>query len=89
MIGIYHGATGTVAKIAFTAGIEVGRHKLMPNSSKDGGMARLAYNGRPLPVVYVRMDNPKLDAEIIKDGIVAFVPQQRVVTKQGNNSVYR
>ena len=49
-------------------------------------------NGRPLPaVVYVKMDNDKLDSALFPDGIVPFTPQQKHVTNThgGKNTITR
>ena len=65
------------------------QHKLLPNSNTDGSMAALQVRGRPLPVVYVLMDNEKIDHNLIKDRIVTFVPEERILFKRGNETVYR
>ena len=79
-------------QIAFVEGTISGIHKCIPSTSVDGSLARQVSNGRPLPsVVYVKMDNEKIDTTLFPDRIVAFTPQERHVTKThgGKNIVTR
>jgi hypothetical protein len=91
VIGLYHGATGTVTDIKFEERVASmpDRFRLLPQSSSDGSMARQTYSGRPLPIVYVKMDNAKIDEELFPQRIVAIAQQKLPIFHRGEDPVYR
>ncbi len=89
--GIYHGAVGTVVRICFVSGTVFGKYRRI-SCSGDGSLAVQVARGRPLPaVVYVQMDDKKLDTALFPDAIVPFTPQQRHITSThgGKNIISR
>jgi hypothetical protein len=52
-------------------------------------MARQTFNGRPLPIVYVKMDNEKIDEELFPKRIVAIAQQKLPIFNRGEDPVYR
>lgn len=91
-VGIYHGATGTVIKIAFVEGTPSNKYKRIPSTITEGSMAKQVMRGRPLPgVIYVQMDNDKINTDLIHDRIVPFTVQARhlVTTLGGKRTVTR
>ena len=87
-IGIYHGATGTMVKIAFVEGTESGKFKRLPTANEDGSLAKQAGNKRPLPaVVYVKMDNEKIDTDLIPERIVPFTIHEMHLTSSHSGKV--
>ena len=65
-------------KIAFVEGTMSKKYKRIPSTQTEGSMAKQVMKGRPLPaVIYVRMDNDKIDTDLIQDRIVPFTVQER------------
>jgi hypothetical protein len=89
-VGLYHGATGTVVDIKFEDRVVVpDRYRLLPQSSTDGSMARQTFSGRPLPIVYVKMDNAKIDEELFPKRVVAIAQHKLPIFQRGEETVYR
>ena len=90
--GLYHGATGTIVDIQFKEA--VGDYpedvfRLLPKSKSDGSMAKQAYHGRPLPVVEVQLDNPKIDPTIFPNRRVLITPQRLPICERGQVTINR
>jgi len=89
-VGLYHGATGTVTEIKFEDRVVVpNKFRLLPQSSTDGSMARQTFSGRPLPIVYVKMDNTKIDEELFPNRIVAIAQHKLPILQRGEETIYR
>jgi hypothetical protein len=92
--GLYNGATGVVTDMKFldTAIPEVNefKFKLLPTAKSDGSMARQVHKGRPIPVVYVQLDNDKVDTTLFPNRIVPITTHQyTLIGGKGLDTVYR
>jgi hypothetical protein len=94
--GLYNGATGIITDMKFTRDALVYinekqvKYKLLPTAKSDGSMARQTFHHRPLPIVYVQMDNEKIDTTLFPNRIVPIgLHQYTIIAKRGQDPVYR
>ena len=91
--GLYNGATGVVTAMKFEEGLQGfsgANFKLLPTAKSDGSMARQTKYGRPLPVVYVQLDNDKVDTTLFPNRIVPITAHQyTLIGSKGQDTVYR
>ena len=92
-LGLYNGATGVVTAMKFEDGIQglnEANFKLLPTAKSDGSMARQTYYCRPLPVVYVQLDNDKVDTTLFPNRIVPITKHQyTLIGGKDQDTVYR
>ena len=63
--------------------------KMLPTSKSDGSFAKQIANGRTLPFVFVKMDNSKIDEDVIPGRIVIFSPFDYRLGKDKVGTVWR
>ena len=90
-LGLFNGATGTVVEISFEDTARSFKHKLMPNFNKDGSMVTQALRseGRPQPIISVKMDSTKVSEKLFPHRIVKFGPVQKKLFCKDKKTWYR
>jgi hypothetical protein len=63
----------------------------MPNLQSEGGIVRQALraNGRPLPIVYVKMDSHKIREDLFPERIIPFSTQKKRLFSKDRKIYYR